>query len=217
MPEEPKIHIRKFEVKDRQVVRSIIHDAALMGDSASLFFEGREIISDALSLYFTDYEPESCFVAEVNSVVAGCLIGAKNKTVSEKVIAVKISPRLFWKALNMGAFLQKKNIIFIFRCVSGLFTDGLKTPDVTKEYPATLHINIKKEFRGLHVGSNLMGAFLEYLKENKISGVHLATMSDAAANFFSKHGFELLYKGKRSYFRHILHRDVPLYLYGKKL
>jgi len=217
MIENPVIQIRKFEQKDRDEVRAIIHDTALMGDSASLFFEGKEIMSDALSSYFTDYEPESCFVAEANAIVVGCLLGARSKIVSEKVIAGNIVPSLLWKAAKNGTFLEKKNIIFLFRCVGAMLTDGLKTPDVTGEYPATLHINVKKGFRALGVGSKLIAAFLSYLKERNIAGVHLATMSDKAALFFSKHGFQLLYTGKRSYFRHITHKDVPLYLYGKKL
>jgi len=42
-------------------------------------------------------------------------------------------------------------------------------------------------------------------------------MSDRAANFFLSVGFTQLYKGRRSYFRNILHRDVPLYIFGKLL
>jgi hypothetical protein len=42
-------------------------------------------------------------------------------------------------------------------------------------------------------------------------------MSDRAAGFFLAAGFRQLYKGKRSYFRHVLHRDVPLYIFGKRL
>ncbi|MDD5725445.1 MAG: hypothetical protein PHX28_04815, partial [Candidatus Omnitrophica bacterium] len=63
----------------------------------------------------------------------------------------------------------------------------------------------------------LVSAYLDYLRSHHVSGVHLATMSDQAAGFFSAQGFRLLYKGKRSYFKHILHRDVPLYIFGKSL
>ena len=94
---------------------------------------------------------------------------------------------------------------------------GFRDPDFSQEYPATLHINIKEGFRGLDLGAKLMDAYLDYLKAERIPGVHLATMSDRGANFFWRQGFALLYTGKRSYFRHILHKDVPLYIYGKKL
>ncbi|MCX5706283.1 MAG: GNAT family N-acetyltransferase [Candidatus Omnitrophica bacterium] len=217
MPQEFKLNIRKFQPQDREGVRSIFHDTAFIGQPATVFFDGRAVISDALTLYFTDYEPHSCFVALVNSEVVGCLIGAKDKAVADKVIRDKISANLFWQALSKGVFLKKKNLIFMFNSLASMFKCEFKAPDFTREYPATLHINIKKEFRGLDIGSKLINAFLSYLLEEKVRGVHLATMSDQGADFFSKLGFNLLHQGERSYFSHILHKAVPLYIYGKKL
>jgi hypothetical protein len=63
----------------------------------------------------------------------------------------------------------------------------------------------------------LVASYLDELKAGEIPGVHLATLSDEAGSFFSKQGFSLLYQSHRSYFRHILHRDTPVYIYGKKL
>jgi GNAT superfamily N-acetyltransferase len=217
VPGEFSVNIRKFESKDRGQLRSISHDTAFMGQPASVFFEGREVFCDALNLYFTDYEPESCFVAEVDSVVIGYLIGAKSKITAEKVFNDKIILPLFWKALRSGVFLKKKNIVFIFNFLKALIKDGLVTPDFTKEYPATFHINIKKEFRGKNIGTDLVNVYLNYLKKEMVTGVHLATLSQAGADFFSKQSFRLLYEGSRSYFNYILHKDVPLFIFGKKL
>jgi len=215
--EKFSVIIRKFENRDRDQLRTISHDTAFMGQAATLFFEGREVICDALSLYFTDYEPEACFVAEVNSAVVGYLVGAKNKAFAEEIFNKKIMFNLFCKAFKNGVFINKKNIIFIFSCLRSLLEGGFCDPDFKKEYPATFHINVKKEFRGQDIGTSLIGAYLSYLKEKMISGVHLATMSESGADFFSKQSFQLLYEGKRSYFRYILEKDVPLYIFGKKL
>jgi GNAT superfamily N-acetyltransferase len=217
MPGRFNVNIRRFEKKDREQLRSISHDTAFMGQPATLFFEGREVLCDALSLYFTDYEPEASFIAEVNSKVIGYLIGAKNKVIAESVFKKKIMPGLFWKALQSGIFFNKKNIIFIFSCLKALLKGELSDPDFTKEYPATFHINLQKEFRGQNIGTALIESYLAYLKEKRVIGVHLATLSQAGADFFSKQSFQLLYKGKRPYFRHILHKDVPLFIFGKKL
>jgi GNAT superfamily N-acetyltransferase len=214
---ETEVKIRKFEAKDRQAVRQIAHDTALMGESASLFFEGKEVISDAFSLYFTDYEPGSCFVAEINDQVVGYLIGARRKVCAEAVFNGQLALPLFFKALKSGIFLKIKNLFFIFSCLRDLLVNGIKTPDFTRKYPAILHLNIKEGFRGQEIGTKLIAAYFDYLKSEKISGVHLATMSEQAASFFLSQGFQQLYKGKRSYFRHILHRDVPLYIFGKLL
>lgn len=217
MPENLKPIIRKFEARDKEAVRTITHDTALMGEPASKFLDAEEIVSDALTLYYTDYEPQSCFVAELDGIVIGCLIGAKNKAASEKIISSKISRSLFWKALGGGFFFKKKNIVFIFKVLAGILKGEFKAPDFNQKYPATLHINIKKGFRGLRVGHYLIEAYLNYLKEARVKGVHLATMSKEGGEFFSNCGFDLLYSGERSYFSHILHRKVPLYIYGKEL
>ncbi|MDD5281229.1 MAG: GNAT family N-acetyltransferase [Candidatus Omnitrophica bacterium] len=217
MSREFNVNIRKFENKDRGQLRSISHDTAFMGQPASLFFENREVICDALNSYFTDYEPESCFIAEVDSKVIGYLIGAKSKIVAERVFKDKIMLRLFWKAVKSGVFIKKKNIAFIFSCFKAFLKGGLDAPDFTKEYPATFHINISKEYRGQSVGTALIKVYLNYLKQSLVPGVHLATISQAGADFFSRQSFRLLYEGKRSYFRHVLHKDVPLFIFGKKL
>ena len=212
-----EVKIRKFEVKDKIAVRQIAYDTALMGKPAGLFFQGQEVISDAFSLYFTDYEPGSCFVAEINNQVVGYLMGAKNKIIAEAIFNRQIAIPLLRKAFKNGIFLRIKNLIFIFNCLIDLLKNGIHTPDFNSEYPATFHINIKDGFRGQAIGAQLISAYLNYLKIEKIPGVHLATMSDRAANFFLAQGFRQLYRGKRSYFRHLLHRDVPLYIFGKLL
>ena len=215
MPGEVKI--RKFQAKDRAAVRQIVYATALMGESAGLFFQGQEVISDAFSLYFTDYEPGSCFVAEINDSIVGYLIGAKNKIVAEAIFNRRIALPLVLKALKSGIFISIKNLKFIVACLIDLLKNGIYTPDFNQAYPATFHLNIKDDFRGQDIGAKLISSYLDYLKIEGIPGVHLATMSERAANFFLSQGFSQLYKGKRSYFRHVLHRDVPLYIFGKQL
>ncbi|MCX5696333.1 MAG: GNAT family N-acetyltransferase [Candidatus Omnitrophica bacterium] len=217
MSQEFKANIRKFESRDKDAVRQIAYATAFMGEPAAVFFDGADIVSAALTAYFTDYEPQSCFVAEVDAQVVGFLSGARNKVELERVSNNKIFLDLFWRALKSGILLRSKNINFIWRCLWDMLKGRLVAPDFSQEYPAILHINIRKEFRGSNIGSGLISSYLSYLKDEGVKGVHLATMSDKAANFFSRQGFKLLYTSRRSYFRHILHRDVPLYIYGMKL
>jgi GNAT superfamily N-acetyltransferase len=213
----PEVIIRKFRVSDRSAVRQLVHETALMGESAVLFFQGPEVITDALSLYFTDYEPGSCWVAEINAEIVGYLIGAKNKIAAEGIFNRQLALPLFLKAFKSGIFLKIKNIRFIISCLMDLISNGIKTPDFNQAYPATFHLNIKAAFRGQEIGTKLIQAYLGYLKAEGVLGVHLATMAEPAAHFFLAQGFTQLYKGKRSYFRSILHRDVVLYIFGKRL
>ena len=213
----PEVVIRSFRREDRDRVRDIAWNTAFLGEPASAFFDDKEILTDFLTAYFTDYEPESCLVAEVEGRVIGYLVGTKNTVLLEEVCREKIVLHLLAKAWVRGTLLRRKNIIFLFHFVVNLLNGEFKMPDFSKDYPATLHINIEKGFRGLGIGSKLMAKYLEYLVKESISGVYLPTMSNEASLFFVRQGFSLLHKGQRSYFKYILHRKVPLYIYGKNL
>lgn len=212
-----EIIIRGYRKEDREFVRNIAWNTAFLGEPADIFFTSKEIFTDFLTLYFTDYEPESCFVAECREEVIGYLIGAKSTVVLNKVFQLKILVKLLIRIITRGILFKKKNVIFFFHCLISYLRREFKMPDFAKEYPATLHINLDKDWRSLHAGSRLISTYLDYLAKEKITGVYLATVSDAAPAFFEKQGFILLYKGSRSYFRYLLHRDIPIYIHGKKI
>ena len=207
--------IRKFQMKDREEVRQLVCDTALMGDSCNRFFEGEEVFADALSMSFTDYEPESSFVTEVNHKIVGYVLGSKDIARLSKISGTTIMP-LIVKAIRQGIFVKKKNMIFFGRCLLSSLRGEFISPDFIEEYPATLHINLKEEYRGLDIGAQLIQTYLDYLRKLNVRGVHLATMSDKAGKFFAQNGFKLLFEGERSYFRHILYKNIPLYIYGLK-
>jgi len=211
------ISIRQYRKDDRAYIRDIAYNTAFLGESAGAFIKGKDIFADFLTLYHTDYEPASCFVAEVDGRVVGYLLGANNAAHFRRIFPFRVFPRLLTQVIINGALLRKKNIIFVFHCLLSFLKREFKTPDFTREYPASLHVNIEQGFRNLGIGSRLVNAYLDYLRSKKIEGVYLATMSDKAASFFKAQGFVLLHQGIRSYFRHILHRDIPIYIYGKKL
>ncbi|HQP91597.1 MAG TPA: GNAT family acetyltransferase, partial [Candidatus Omnitrophota bacterium] len=70
------ITVRKFSPGDRQAVRDIAWDTAFMGETASVFFDDKEILCDFLTEYFTDFEPDPFFVAESGGRVVGYLAGS---------------------------------------------------------------------------------------------------------------------------------------------
>jgi len=211
------IVIRRFEAKDRKSVRAICCETAFIGKPCLTFFDGEEIFADALTTYFTDYEPESSFVAELEGKVIGYLTGAKNVAILNEASNARIYPRLFFRAFTKGVFLRKKNLIFIYNVLSSALKGEFKAPDFSGPYPATLHINIRDGFRGQGVGAKLISIYLDYLVKEKVSGVHSATMSEAGNNFFNKLAFELLHRSNRSYFRYILNSDIAVSIYGKRL
>ena len=217
MFEKPEAIIRKFTEADREDVRRISRETAFLGLPSGIFFEDDEVLSDALTLYFTDYEPGSCFVAVEQGKVMGYLIGTKDAKVAEKITSQKINLRLFRKALERGLFFKKNTLRFFIHVLMSLLKGEFNNPDFSKQYPAMLHINIDKDFRGRSVGRRLIEAYLSFLKNEGIGGVHFGTVSEEAKNFFLKLGFETLFKGRRTYLRYYSGKDLPYYIFGKKI
>lgn len=211
------ILVRPYQVKDRGAIRSIALATAMAGEPASVFFDGNDFLADALTGYFTDREPESCFVAEDQGRVVGYIIGARDTRLMDDCFQKKILWPLFKKAFVQGLLLRRKNFLFAMQALWAVVSGKFIMPDFYRDYPATLHINLLPGVRGGGVGSRLMRTYLEFLRSQQIKGVRMATMSDAAGRFFAAQGFSRLFTSSRPYFRHITGSDVPLYIYGRSL
>jgi hypothetical protein len=211
------IIVRPYRKEDRPAVREIAFDTALIGEPATPFIDDKELMADILTAYFTDHEPASCFVAESAGKVAGYIIGAKDAKAMHAAFAIHVLPRILLKIFTSPLLLKNPARTSIYNFVKSIFKGEFNAPPVYKDYPAMLHINVAKEFRHLGAGARLMVSYLEYLKLAGVRGVHLVTMSEAGASFFVKEGFSLLYQAKRSCFNHILHKDTPVLIYGKKI
>ena len=90
-------------------------------------------------------------------------------------------------------------------------------PSVRKRYRALVHINIDKAYRYHGIGHLLVEHYLRYLKERKIPGVFVSTMSEQGKNFFVKQGFRVLFKGRKTFLRYRLGEDAPQYILGRVL
>ena len=207
--------IRSYQPSDRQRLRKISYETAFF-DQPQKFSDDEEIISDALTIYFTDFTPESCWVVCLGQEVIGYLIGTRDVIRMKSVFIQKIGPCLFLKALRKGYFLKGKSFHFCFRAFKSLIKGEFRVPNFSNEYPAAFHVNITGPFRGSHLGTELVEHFCDYLKKNRIHGVQISTMSDKAKSFYEKLGFGTLYAGRRSFLHYQMGFDVPIYILGKK-
>ncbi|HOW42588.1 MAG TPA: GNAT family N-acetyltransferase [Candidatus Omnitrophota bacterium] len=210
------IRIRAYRVTDRDSVREIAWATAFLGEPGDAFFTDKELLCDFLTGYFTDYEPQSCFVAEAQGRVVGYIIGALDAGRVDSVSMRAILPRLVARLLWRGVFCRRRNRKLLFHLLKSFLKGEFFLPAFNREYPATLHINIARGFRGQGTGGRLLSVFCDYLKSRRSPGVRLATMSETAREFFSHAGFVLLATRPRSYFRY-LGRDLRVYILGKTL
>lgn len=134
--------IRPYEPRDRCAVRAISLSTAMMGEPASRFLDADEVLADLLTRYHTDFEPESAFVAEKDGKVIGYLIGARDTRQADGIFSRKVFWPAFFKALGSGAFMKRKNWLVFWQVIPFALTGGFNMPDFSRQYPATLHINI---------------------------------------------------------------------------
>ncbi len=212
-----EIVIDRFRLAHRAAVREIACATAFLDINRENILTDDEVLADILTIYFTDCEPESCFVALFKDKVVGYILGTKDVHKMNRILVFKIWPKLALKIFYRGVFKEGKNIKLLCETLKSLLKGEMCIPDFTAKYPAILHININEDFRASGLGSKLMGHFMDYLKTNSIEGVHLGTFSEKAKGFFMKFGFEVLFETKRSYLKYCLGREAHYYILGKRL
>lgn len=213
----PDIQIRGFEPRDRAAVRRISCETSFLQEDRRLFLDNDEVLADALTLYYTDYEPGSCFVAVAAGRVVGYIIGTLDVHRMETVVSGKIWPGLIWKALRRGLFCRLRVWRLLFHVVTSALKGEFRAPHFAAQYPGMLHINIDQDHRGKEIGRKLIERYLSHLREHHVDGVHFGSMSEKAKEFFLRSGFKLLHVSQRSYLKYRTGEIFPFYILGMKM
>jgi ribosomal protein S18 acetylase RimI-like enzyme len=194
MTEPRDLVVRPYEADDRARVRHVCFETGYLGDPVAWLWRDSESFADMFSGYYTDEEPESAFVVEVDGVVSGYLLGA-------------VDARRAWDpgkvalrhVLRRGIALRPGTAGVIWRTV----TDG--AADVATKrldpsalgfhdpaYPAHLHIDLLPEARGAGAGRQLIQLWFDRLASLGVPGCHLETVAEntGAIAFFRSVGFE---------------------------
>jgi GNAT superfamily N-acetyltransferase len=193
------VHIRPYEPRDRAMVRKICADTADAGQPVERFFPDREVIADLVTNYYTEFEPQSAFVADNDSGVVGYLTGCLNTKRFVRVETWRIAPVGFLKALVRGT-LWHPQTLRLFRANIGMWlTTGYRAGPALDEYPAHLHINLRYGFRSQRVGHRLVEAFFERARGAGVRGVHanVSANNPRACHFFEELGFVEVHREPR--------------------
>jgi ribosomal protein S18 acetylase RimI-like enzyme len=210
--------IRKYRASDRAAVRSICYDTGLMGDPIDPYFGCLELFADYWMNYYTDYEPESAFIAEADGEVVGYLVGCKSTAIQQEAQNKRILPRIRRKLFSFGYKVDGRFFGFMYRYLRSMWRHEVVEEPVA-DYPAHLHMNLKNGFRSQGIGSLLMRIFLEYLKSNGIGGIHLGTTSynKLAVPFYRKWGFREVSQHPLTMYEGIIPEKVTVLFFVRKL
>ncbi len=209
--------IRKYRDRDREAVRKICLDTAVLGEPVDVLFDDRDIAADILISYYTDFEPGSCFVAVSGEKVIGYLAGCVDFSRRRRAMLLSIIPRVLARAASRSVLFRKKTFLLGKSFAPALIRGEFRRPDFSIDYPASLHINVETGFRGRGVGPGLLDEYVNYLRVKKIKGVMLETKSRKAAKFFESAGFKVLYSHRISYLQYCGCADATLFVMGKKI
>jgi GNAT superfamily N-acetyltransferase len=187
------VRIRPYEAGDRPRVREICFVTGHMGDRVDWMWADTESWADIFSGYYTDAEPESAFVVEVDGVVGGYLLGCVDATGA-------------WNPARVaGRHIVRRGILFrrgtaptLWRVFGDAIVDITRRRVDPRRYdfadprwPAHLHIDLVPEARGLGAGRLLMREWFERLRSFGIDGCYLQTFAEntGAIAFFEAVGF----------------------------
>jgi len=183
--------VRPYDPGDRAQVRYICHHTGYMGDPVAWLWRDTESFADLFTSYYTDAEPESALVAELDGVVSGYLLGC-------------VDSRRAWNpAVIFGRHLLRRGIALrpgtagvVWRSFGDVIVDGVRRrlPPVSvydDRWPAHLHIDLLPAVRGMGVGATLMRTWLDALRARGVAGCHLETLGEnhGAIAFFESMGF----------------------------
>ena len=211
--------IRPYEPHDRAALRQICSDTADAGRPIERFFPDREVFADLLTNYYTEFEPQSVFVAARGGDIVGYVTGSVDTKRFLRMMMWRIGPVVLVKALLRGT-LWHPQAVRLFRANIGMWLkNGYRTGPTLDNYPAHLHVNVREDFRGQRLGERLIEAFCERARAAGARGVHAGVSAEnlRGRHFFEELGFVELHREPR--FRKPDGAGGILYtiLYGKQL
>lgn len=212
------LSIRPYHPQDRKGLLKIAADTAFFGDPIEIYLGDRNIFLDLFYVYYTDYEPEHTWVALNQDKVIGFLTGCFDTKVQRDTTLRKLVPRFFWKLILGKYRVDSKAITYGRRLWQAYRKGGNPSIDLAL-YPAHLHINVDKEWRGHGIGLRLMQSYLDQLLYAGVPGVHLETSSEneAACRLYNRVGFHLLAEHETYMWQEYIDHPVFNRIYGLKL
>jgi hypothetical protein len=182
-----QLQVRAFAEKDRAAIRKICSEAALEKPN-TLFHEDRELAPLFFADCYMDYEPDMCFVGEVDGQVVGYQIGCKDTRRFSRIFQSRYLPRILarivWKILTLQ-YRKKATYLALWWSVTELFRRREKITPPMDEYPAHSHFNVAAGFRGGGIGHLVSMAFRQRLQELGVRGQHSFIIEEAGNSALS--------------------------------
>ncbi len=168
------INIRKYEPKDKQNLIKILYETSSLPLETE---KQRKFLELMFNDYYTEIEPDCCFVAvNEDDEAVGYILCARDFDTYEKNFKNFYMPEI--KSLGLNFYTMAAGEMFVHKLLR-------------KKYPAHLHIDILDVCQGQGVGTRLVNALSEYLGTTGTHGLMLSCGmgNKAAIRFYEKNKF----------------------------
>jgi len=158
MNSEKAFTIRSYRPTDRGAVRRLCCQTGFLGDPIDPVYQDHELFADFLTTYYTDKEPESSFVLEIDGEIRGYLLGSR-KPLWNQFYSFRQNIRLFFRALWRYPRYDARSRRFI----RWMITHGWREVPAAPRRTPHFHINLLPDARKMSTTRALMSAYLSYL------------------------------------------------------
>ena len=182
--------IRSYRNSDRDAIRKLCCDSGFLGEPIDPVYDDRQLFADFLTTYYTDWEPESSFVIEIEGEIRGYLLGSR-QPFRNQLYSFWQNISLFLKALSRYFRYHSRSRRFIrWTLVNG----WREVPAAPRRIPH-FHINLLPEARKMSTTRALMSAYLSYLYrcgDKRVYGQIVTFESRRGEMMFERYGFKVL-------------------------
>ena len=208
MSNEKPHTIRSYRRSDRDAVRRLCCQTGFLGAPIDPVYEDRQLFADFLTTYYTDWEPESSFVIEIDGEIRGYLLGSR-KPLRNQLYS-------FWQ--NISLFLKALTRYFRYTAASRRFVRWIlmngwrEVPAAPRRVPH-FHINLLPEARKMSTTRALMSAYLSYLYrcgEKRVYGQIVTFESRRGEQMFERYGFKVLNRAEITKYKAFYPQSVYL-------
>ncbi len=209
--------IRPYRPGDRETVRAICADTGFLGKPIDPAFEDRELFADYLTSYYTDVEPESCFVCEFQGEVKGYVMGSrfpKKKSAYERRMLPRLVARGLWRYFTRPYNATSR------KYVKWILTQARKEVPFTPPDVPHLHFNVRPEARSVAATVTMVDAFLRHLTahgEKQVYAQVVTYETRRGSRMFARYGFRVIDEREVTKYRDLHPGKVYLFTILKDL
>jgi len=192
----PDFSIRSYKSADTSAVYEICLKTGNSGQDATHLFSDPLVLGHIYVGPYMEFEPQSVFILEDDQGPCGYIMGVLDSQTYYQWMHSEWLPKMrvnYKKPTgNLDTWDETEKITdLLFHPVS---------QRLLPDYPAHLHIDLLLRAQGKGQGKLMMDRFIDYLRYNKIPGLHLdlSSSNNRAFNFYRKYGMEELDRDKES-------------------